>query len=141
MKASDSDLYCVIPLSKQVEKYERIIAEKIQKFKSCDILHVLHIANRKNVLLIQDMFPITKEYFLREYTIDQIPLKLLDNKEIRNIEAKAKKVMILLRKGVKFTTTQPDIFIIEKQLKFRLELSKINGVEDIVASSEKKINS
>ena len=123
-KDKNGGLYWVIPSSSRVEKYGKIIHNKVQKYGSCDILYIMEIANRKNVLLIQDMFPITKEYFLREYTINGIPLRILDNKEIKIIEQKFKKVLSLIRRGVKFTRTQPDVLSIEKAFLLQMETEK-----------------
>ena len=64
------------------------------------------------------MFPITKKYIEREYTIANNHLMVTSEHSAEEIEKKAKKVMNMLKKGIKFTPTQPDInAIIEKLLK------------------------
>ena len=53
-------------IENKVEKYMKIIDKKVIEGKPCDILHVVKLPNdRETVFLIQDMFPITKEYVER----------------------------------------------------------------------------
>lgn len=66
---------------------------------------------------IQDMFPITEEYIEREYTIAGNHLMLTSEHTAREIERKARKVMGMLKRGIKFTPTQPDVMSILKKLK------------------------
>ena len=62
------------------------------------------------------MFPITEEYIEREYTIAGNHLMLTSEHTAREIEQKARKVMGMLKRGVKFTPMQPDVMtILEKQ--------------------------
>lgn len=116
-KAEDTGLYWVIPLSSRANKYKAMI-EKFEKQnrKPCDKFHILKIAGRESVFLIQDIFPITEEYFEREYTIGGSQLKLLDQKQIGAIEKKTKKIMNLVRRKVIFNPTQPDVLEIEREL-------------------------
>lgn len=67
--------------------------------------------------MIQDMFPITEEYIEREYTIAGNHLMLTSEHTAREIERKARKVMGMLKRGIKFTPTQPDVMTILKKLK------------------------
>ena len=55
------------------------------------------------------MFPITEEYIEREYTIGGNHLMLTSEHTANEIEQKARKVMGMLKRGVKFTPTQPDV--------------------------------
>lgn len=84
--------------------------------KPCEILHIVKLDNsRESAFLIQDMFPITEEYIEREYTIAGNHLMLTSEHTAREIEQKAKKVMGMLKRGIKFTPTQPDVMaILEK---------------------------
>lgn len=62
------------------------------------------------------MFPITEEYIEREYTIAGNHLMLTSEHTARTIERKAKKVMAMLKRGIKFTPTQPDVMAILEKL-------------------------
>ena len=85
--------------------------------KPCDTLHIIKLDDgRENVFLIQDMFPINESYIEREYTIAGNHLRLTSEREISVLEKKARKVLKLLRHGVKFMPTQPNVMRIYKKL-------------------------
>lgn len=115
---SQKDIYWMIPLSSRIEKYEKIIKTKIDNNKPCDGLYICKLPNDKeSVFLIQDIFPITDEYVERAYTLGGNPLILPYEKDIAEIEKKAKKVIGLVKRGIKLTPTSPDIVMIIDKLK------------------------
>ena len=117
LKDEKSGLYWMIPMSSRVEKYQNIIDKRIQNNKPCDILHIAKLDNgEKSVFLIQDIFPVAKEYISREYTIGNNHLKITSERLAGVIEQKARKTLGIIRRGVKFTPTQPDVLKIEKEL-------------------------
>jgi hypothetical protein len=117
MEDSITGIYWMIPLSSRIEKYKRIMEKKKQAGKPCDILHIVKLDDsRESVFLIQDMFPITEKYIEREYTIAGNHLMLTSEHTVKEIEHKARKVMGMLKRGVKFTPTQPDVMAILKKL-------------------------
>ncbi|MCU6687616.1 hypothetical protein OCV99_13940 [Dorea acetigenes] len=63
------------------------------------------------------MFPITEEYIEREYTIAGNHLMLTSEHTAREIEQKARKVVGMLKRGIKFTPTQPDVMVILEKLR------------------------
>ena len=63
------------------------------------------------------MFPITEKYIENEYTLGGMPLKINNEEEIKVIERKAKRVLNMLKKGIKFVSTQPNAFAILEKLK------------------------
>lgn len=72
--------------------------------------------NKESVLLIQDIFPVIEQYIDRAYCLDGIPYHLMNEVLKKQIKIKANKILALTRKGIKFNSTQPDIFEIERQL-------------------------
>lgn len=62
------------------------------------------------------MFPITNDYIEREYTIAGNHLMLTSEHTAKKIEQKAKKILAMLKRGVKFTPTQPRVLDILKKL-------------------------
>ena len=115
-------IFWMIPLSSRIDKYKKIIEKKEQAGKPCDILHIVNLDdNRESVFLIQDMFPITEEYIERKYTIAGNHLMLTSEHTARTIEKKAKKVLAMVKNGVKFTPTQPDVMKILEKLKGGVE--------------------
>ena len=116
-KDHNTVLYWMIPLSSKVEKYQQIIEQKRIENKPCDILHIMMTDNgKKNVFLIADMFPITEAYIEREYMIAGKHLRVTSEHEIRTIKRKARKILSMLKRGIKFMPTQPDVLRIQKLL-------------------------
>ena len=117
---TNTGIYWMIPLSSRIEKYRKIMEKKEKAGKPCDILHIVKLDDsRESAFLIQDMFPIMVEYIEREYTIAGNHLMLTSEHAAREIEKKAKKVMGMLKHGIKFTPTQPDIMAILEKLRER----------------------
>ena len=114
---SEDGLYWVIPTSNRYEKYQQIIDNRSKNGKLTDFLYVTTLDNDKiNAFLIGDMFPVTEEYIKREYTFNGNQLMITSEKLINQIEKQAKIVLGLLRRGYKFSPTQPDVLKIEKSL-------------------------
>ena len=61
IKKANSDLMWFIPMSSKVEKYRKIIKNRIQKGKRCDTIVIGNYRNREQAFLIQNMFPITEK--------------------------------------------------------------------------------
>ncbi len=117
---TSTGIYWMIPLSSRIDKYKRIMKKKEKARKPCDILHVVKLDDsRESAFLIQDMFHITEEYIEREYTIAGNHLMLTSKHTAKEVEQKAKKVMGMLKRGVKFTPTQPDVMAILEKLRQR----------------------
>jgi len=115
------EIIWVIPTTSQINKIDKIIDNKKKNGQQYeDLFHFLKIGHKEGVLLIANMFPLTKKYIEREYTIEGEPFKLLDRSKILKIDKKAKKILALLRKGVKFTPIQADVLKIESELKSKL---------------------
>ena len=114
---SRSGVYWMIPLSSRVEKYKRIIDKIEGAGKRCDILHIVKLPNdRETTFLIQDMFPVSEEYIEREYRIAGNHMVLANEHIIKEIDQKARKVVAMLKQGVKFTPTQPNVNLILEKL-------------------------
>lgn len=62
------------------------------------------------------MFPVTEQYIEREYAIAGNHLKGTSENEMREISRKAKKILGMLKRGVKFSPTQCDIAKIKNRL-------------------------
>ena len=120
LEDTSTGIYWMIPLSSRIDKYRRIMEKKEKPGKSCDILHIVKLDDsRESAFLIQDTFPITEEYIEREYTIAGNHLMLTSEHTAREIEQKARKVMGMLKRGIKFTPTQPDVMAILEKLRER----------------------
>ncbi len=113
-------IYWMIPLSSRVEKFERIINRRHAQGKPCNTLHIVRLDDgRRSAFLLQDMFPINDSYIERPYTIAGNPLMLTSEHEVRSLEKKARKVLRMIRHGVRFLPTQPDVLRIYRKLTIR----------------------
>ena len=121
-----------IPISTKVEKYRKIYYNKIQKQiklgkrPMIDTIVFGEVANTSSVFLIQNMFPITKNYVESQYIRNKIPIRL-SNKLQNEIIYKANKVLNLYKHGMK-NIIFPDIDKILKQL---LKNKDINVIKNI----------
>ena len=48
------DILWFIPLSNKIDKYEKIINQKIKKYGSCRTIMIRKIANKNSVILLQN---------------------------------------------------------------------------------------
>ena len=109
-----TSLFWLVPCSSKVWKYEKIIQSKQENRKPTDSIKIVTIQNKKCVLLFQDMFPICKKYISMQYIRGGQEVYVADPKTVIELEKTAKKIVNLLRRGIRFTPTQPNVILIEK---------------------------
>ena len=115
-----TSLYWLVPCSSKVGKYEKIIEQKQKNRKPTDSIKVVKIQDKKTVLLFQDMFPTCARYIKEQYVRGGQAVFIADPKMVAELEKTAKKIIGLLKRGVRFTPTQPDIYTIEKLMREEL---------------------
>mgnify|MGYP001634216192 FL=1 len=121
-KDTNEGLYWIIPLSSRINKYQKIINQRLKNHKPCDILHICTLSNGKqSVFLIQDMFPITQKYIKRKYTINSNHLILKNQNEIRIIEQKAERILNQINRGKHCIPTCADVLSIKRELLLELQ--------------------
>lgn len=100
VKDQDGTIW-VIPLSSQIEKYEKKILEAEEKYGkgNCTFYHVARIAGKKSAFVICDMFPILEEYIFRPYTISKVPYIIKDKKLIKALNKKSMRFLSLVKQG------------------------------------------
>lgn len=116
-----TELYWLIPCSSKIEKFEHLIQKKQAQHKPTDTIMIVKIFNRKTVLLFQDMFPVTASYIDGQYIKGGQPVQIADPKLIQKLEKNARRIITLLRRGVRFTPTQPDVIKIEQLMLAELQ--------------------
>lgn len=91
-----------IPLSSQVENYERKIEnEEAKRGKGkCIYYHIGEIGSKKSVFLISDMLPIEEKYIKGPFTIDKRPYVSKNMNQIRAVRSKATRYLNLLQSRV-----------------------------------------
>ncbi|RBP59323.1 hypothetical protein DES36_11948 [Alkalibaculum bacchi] len=127
-KENDQILW-MIPMSTKIEKFEAILKNREEQKKPKDIAHVCTVGNRKSAFVIQDMFPVTKDYILDNYRIKGEPLKLLEKKDIQAINGKAERIHSLIKKGKRFAKHQVDTQGIENSLNEKLKKDQIRKLK------------
>ncbi|MGE7186513.1 type III toxin-antitoxin system CptIN family toxin [Peribacillus sp. NPDC006672] len=123
-EGDNKEILWFIPLSSRIEKVLRIIRET--QGRPCDIAHICDVGHRKQVFVIQDMFPATKDYIQQEYTVNRNPYRLVNQKDIQIVENKASRIKSLIDRGIKIMPTLPNVNQIENQLLEKLNNDKIN---------------
>lgn len=131
-----TNLLWMIPCSSQIDKFSNIIRKKQEQGKTADGLKIVSIHGIEQALLFQDMFPIASHYIIEPYIRQNAHMSILNPSLVADIEKQAAKVIGLIRRGVKFTPTQPDsirieqIMIQELQTLDNLEFVKHNAPEE-----------
>ena len=112
----NDELFWVIPLSHQVNKYKKLMQQAQNKNQRCDKIHILKMAGGESVFLIQDMFPITDKYIEREYTLNSIPFVIKNPDDIAELTKKSKRILRLIYRNVKYMPTQANVLKIKEEL-------------------------
>ncbi len=115
IKINDENVMWFVPMSSKVEKYKKIIQNKMKKYKKCDTIVIGNYRGREHAFLIQNMFPITEKYIDHIDTIEGKALKV-PSETRRDIERKVEKVLLLKEKGINLIFLNVDK-ITEKLLK------------------------
>ena len=113
LQIDNSDILWFIPMSSKVEKYQKIINDKIKKYKKCDTIVIGNYRGRNHAFLIQNMFPIIPKYIDHIDTIQGKALQVPAETR-RIIENKVSKVFKLKSAGINLIF--PNIDRIEKIL-------------------------
>lgn len=98
----DSDgVHWVIPLSSQVENYERkIVREEAKRGAgNCIYYHIGKITSAKRVFLIGDMFPVSVGYIKKPYTIGSVHYIVRNASLNKAVYSKAMRYLKLVSTG------------------------------------------
>ena len=89
----DKDILWFIPLSSKVEKYQKIVDNKIKKFGFCNTILIENIFDKKHAILLQNAFPTLEKYIDHVHTIDGEPVRVpetLEKQIVYNFKAMLK---------------------------------------------------
>jgi len=112
-----TSLFWMVPMSSRIKKFQDIIDKRVNAGKPCDTLHICKLdTGEQGAFLMQDMFPIIDSYISHDYTICGSHLRLTSDGEAAIIKQKAQRTLNMIRRGVRFTPTQPDVLAIEASL-------------------------
>lgn len=117
----DKEILWFIPLSSKVEKYQKIIDKKIEKFGFCNTIMIEEILGKKCAILLQNAFPTLKKYIDHVHTINGIPAKVPETLS-KIILVNFKNLLKLKSKGINLFFV--DIDKIKMQMLNELETNK-----------------
>ena len=66
----DKDILWFIPLSSKVEKYKKIINNKIARYGRCDTILIREVLGKDTVILLQNAFPTIEMYIDHAHLLD-----------------------------------------------------------------------
>ena len=105
----NNNIYWMVPISSQIEKYRNLLERKLKRYKVYDGLEFGYVQGREAAFLLQNICPVTEKYIAEKY-IDEHTGKdvCIPNDLMRRIEAKAKKIMNKYYQGTKIVITDLD---------------------------------
>ena len=111
----DGDILWFIPISSKVDKYQRIINNKIEKYGFCNTIIIRKIADEDAAILLQNAFPTLEKYIDHVHTIDRVPFQVPTDLQ-HEIKSMFKNMLGLKKRGTNLFFTDIDK-IKEKMLK------------------------
>lgn len=103
----DNKILWFIPISSKVEKYQKIIDKKIEKYGFCNTIIIRKIADESAAILLQNAFPTLEKYIDHVHTVDGIPLKVPTDLE-KEIKSLFKNMLGLKKRGINLFFTDID---------------------------------
>lgn len=106
------NIFWMIPISSQIEKYKDVLKQKLKRYSSYDGLEFGFVQGREAAFLLQNICPATEKYIVEKY-IDEHTGKdvSIPNDLKRKIDAKAKKIMNKYYQGTKIVLTDLDYIL------------------------------
>ena len=99
----DGDILWFIPLSSKVDKYIKIVDNKMKKFGRCDTILIREILGEKSAILLQNAFPTLEKY------IDHIHLTS-NGKPAKVVESLKEEILYYFEYLMKLKTRGIDLF-------------------------------
>ena len=103
----DGDILWFIPVSSKVEKYQKIIDKKIEKYGFCNTIIIRKIADEDAAILLQNAFPTLEKYIDHVHTIDGVPFKVPTDLQ-HEIKSMFKNMLGLKKRGTNLFFTDID---------------------------------
>lgn len=114
---TNEELYWMIPISSQVEKYRTIVEKKIKRYGKCNTIIIGKFAGKDNAFFIQNTFPIIRKYLDHVHTIENIPVTI-HNKLNRDLTVNLREVLAMYNRGIRLIF--PDIKYIQRKMEEEL---------------------
>ena len=104
---NDGDILWFIPISSKVDKYQRIINNKIKKYGFCNTIIIRKIADEDAAILLQNAFPTLEKYIDHVHTIDGVPFRVPTDLQ-HEIKSMFKNMLGLKKRGTNWFFTDID---------------------------------
>ena len=104
----DKDILWFIPLSSKVDKYRKVIDNKIRKYGRCDTILIREVLGEESAILLQNAFPTLEKYIDHAHlTSDGKPAKVITALK-EEILTNFKYLIKLKKKGINLFFTDID---------------------------------
>lgn len=103
----DQDILWFIPISSKVDKYQKIIDKKIEKYGFCNTIIIRKFADEDAVILLQNAFPTLEKYIDHVHTIDGVPFQVPTDLQ-HEIKSMFKNMIGLKKRGTNLFFTDID---------------------------------
>jgi len=103
----DKNILWFIPISSKIEKYQKIIDKKIEKYGFCNTIIIRKIAGEYAAILLQNAFPTLEKYIDHVHTIDGIPLMVPTDLQ-NEVKSMFKNMLGLKKRGIDLFFTDID---------------------------------
>ncbi|MDR0913892.1 MAG: hypothetical protein LBM65_01810 [Oscillospiraceae bacterium] len=120
-KEPNTNLFWMVPCSSKIEKYEAIMQKQIKRRNFVQTIKIVTVNGKKQALVFSDMFPVIDKYIVAPYKVKGRNIAITYPKLLNELSDIASRVVTLLRNGVRFTPTSPDVLHIEKLMLAELE--------------------
>ena len=101
------DILWFIPISSKVDKYQRIINNKIEKYGFCNTIIIRKLADEDAAILLQNAFPTLEKYIDHVHTIDGVPFQVPTDLQ-HEIKSMFKNMLGLKKRGTNLFFTDID---------------------------------
>lgn len=77
----DKEILWFIPISSKIDKYQKIINKKIEKYGFCNTILIEKIFDGNSAILLQNTFPTLEKYIDHVHTVDGKPARVSEKLE------------------------------------------------------------
>ena len=103
----DKDILWFIPISSKIDKYQKIIDKKIERYGFCNTIIIRKIADEDAAILLQNAFPTLEKYIDHVHTVDGVPLNVPTDLQ-NEIKSLFKNMIGLKKRGTNLFFTDID---------------------------------
>ena len=86
----DKDILWFIPISSKVDKYQKIVDKKVEKFGFCNTILIEEIFEKKCAILFQNAFPTLEKYIDHIHTVPETLEKIITSNFKNLLKLKAR---------------------------------------------------